>query len=137
MGIVFTLIHLFCGDILSPHPSPVETFCPHTPLQCLLVTCPTILCGNSLGAIGSWNQALGLKGGTHRESNRLSLFVSFQEISVASGGPIVPCGDTSFPHTPLPWRGHSMSRYVTTLHRAHGAAGASSLLLSGHEFYLG
>ena len=71
----------------------------------------TILCGNSLGAIGPWNQAFRLKGGTHRESNGLSLLVSFEKVSVAS------------------------SRFITSLHRAHGATGASSLLL-GHLYSL-
>ena len=121
----------------------METFCPHTPLQwghlthtplqCLLVTCHTILCGNPLGSIGSRNQTFGFQGGTHRESNRLSLFVSFQEISVASAGPIIPSWGRLRPHTPLSWRGHGMGRYVTSLHRAHGATSASSLFL-GHLY---
>ena len=73
----------------------------------------TILCGDSLGAIGSRNQAFCLKGGAHRKSNRFPLFVSFQKISVASSGPI-----------------------VASLHRAHGATASSSLFFGRHVYYI-
>jgi len=75
---------------------------------------PTILCGDFLCAIGSWDQSFCLERRAHGKSNGLSLLVSFQKISIARGGAI-----------------------VASLHRAHRATASSALFFgSWHLYYL-